>query len=147
MAGAAEERLRLAESFLQEAVYRSRGAQAAAGVFRSDTAPGACGLGKEAAVELELSERGAELFRALFGEGLPPERLERVRAVTSRWIERQDALDRKRNHFLKDFRNAHGFDRERYGPDEQAAYRAGLDRVNAEVDRERRAAAEGLLAG
>lgn len=145
MAETTEARLRLAEAFLQEAVYRSRSAQAATGAFQPGAAPGACGLGKEAAVELELTERGAELFRELFDRDLAAAERERVRAVTARWVERQDAFDRKRNHFLKDFRRTHGFDRSRYDPEQQAAYRTGLDGVNAEIDAARRAAALELV--
>ncbi|MCP3919356.1 MAG: hypothetical protein GY711_27785 [bacterium] len=59
------------------------------------------------------------------------------------------ALDRKRNHFMKDFRHEHGFDRAQYDAEQAAAYRAGLDAVDAEVDAEvdegRAAAARALL--
>jgi hypothetical protein len=57
------------------------------------------------------------------------------------WVEKQDALDRKRNHFLKAFRGQHGFDRTRYTSEQSAEFEAGLARVNDEEDRLRRAAA------
>ena len=140
------ERRRLAEELLQEAVYRSRGAQAGAGLFTAgDPFRADCGLGAQATVVLDLSPRGEELFRALWPAGLEEPRLRALRRRMSAWIERQDALDRERNHFLKAFRRAHGFDRSTYDAERQAAYRAGLDEVNARVEGERRAAAAELL--
>jgi hypothetical protein len=73
----------------------------------------------------------------LFESELAADEIERVREVMREWIERADALDRKRNHFLKAFRGRHGFDRNAYGPEELAAFEQGLAAVNAEVDRER----------
>jgi hypothetical protein len=64
----------------------------------------------------------------------------------SAWVERQDAIDRKRNHFLKAFRSRHGFDRARYAPEVLGEWEAGLAGINAEEDLERRAMAERLLA-
>lgn len=143
MTGVTDNRLRLAEAFLQEAVYRSREAQAGAGLWKPGV--GNCGLGDAAAVELDLTERGRELAAELFGSALSPEGTRHVHAVMTRWIERQDALDRDRNHFLRDFRKAHGFDRAQYSAEEAQAYRAGLERVNAGIEREREAAARELL--
>lgn len=142
---AADRRLRLAEALLQEAVYRSRGAQAGAGLIAGGEAAG-CGLGPRAAVVLDLSAKGEQHFAELWPDGLPPERLAGLRDAMADWVRRQDALDRKRNHFLKDFRNANGFDRTAYAPEQEAAYRRGLDEVNAEVDRSRREAALAALA-
>jgi hypothetical protein len=85
----------------------------------------------------ELSPRAREIHELLS--------LGDVRDVMTAWIERQDALDRKRNHFLKDFRGRHGFDRRLYGPEVLAEFEAGLARINVEEDSERRAAAERLL--
>jgi hypothetical protein len=136
------DRLAQAEAFLQEAVYRSRAGQAA-GASLAGSAH--CGLGNEAAVELELSERGAELFRALWPEAPGGTELERVREVMRAWIVRQDALDRDRNHFMKGFRQRHGFDRTRYSPEQLAEYEAGLEQVNATVNGERRRSARALL--
>lgn len=143
MTGHTDDRLRLAEAFLQEAVFRSRDAQAGAGVLRPGV--GNCGLGDAAAVELDLSERGRALSDELFGATLSAERTRHVHAVMTRWIERQDALDRDRNHFLRDFRKTHGFDRAEYTDEQAAAYREGLDRVNDSIARERAAAARELL--
>ena len=145
---APQERLRVAEDFLQEAVYRSRARQAAGGVvFQTESGddPGRCGLGAEAAIELNLSDQGAELFHRLWPEGLDGPSLERVRSTMASWIARQDALDRRRNHFLRDFRQANGADRTAYDPDQLAAYEAGLEEVNATVRRGLRQAAEVLL--
>ena len=54
----------------------------------------------------------------------------------------QDALDRKRNHFLKAFRGKHGFDRTRYDAERLSEYERGLARVNDEENRARRSAVE-----
>lgn len=141
-----EGRTELAEAFLREAVYRSRASQAAVTSLRKSTdgTSGNCGLGEKASVVLDLDERGRELFLALWREESPA--LERIQGVMREWIERQDALDRKRNHFLKDFRGKHGFDRTLYGADEISLYEAGLARINDEEDRARRDAAEQLVA-
>lgn len=142
------ERLRLAEEFLREAVFRSREQQAASSVERSlRKETGTCGLGERAAIALDLSVRGRELFEQLFGgAGGAPGAGEAIRAAMSEWIERQDAIDRKRNHFLKAFRGRHGFDRARYAPGVQSEWEAGLAGINAEEDAERRAIAGRLLA-
>lgn len=149
------ERLDLARDFLREAVYRSRARQAASGVLAQPVAPdaecsaalGNCGLGEKAAVVLDLDERGQELFARLFGgDELPAPALERVHAAMTDWIRRQDALDRKRNHFLKTFRHEHGFDRRAYGAELLAEYDAGLAAVNDQCDRELDEAAQALLA-
>ena len=124
-------RLSLAEEFLREAVYRSRERQ-------SPVRDPSCGLGGKAEVVLDLSPRAREIHGLLS--------LGNVHGVMSDWIERQDAIDRKRNHFLKAFRGQHGFDRKLYAPETLAEFEAGLARINGEEDSERRAAAERLLA-
>jgi hypothetical protein len=108
-------------------------------------APGACGLGRSAAVELGLDDKGALLFGELFGDSVPPAALERIRTDMTDWVERQDALDRKRNHFMKAFRNEHGFDRAAYSEEQLRDYEAGLAAVNDQVNDELRAAAEHML--
>ena len=143
-------RQQLAEAFLREAVYRSRSKQAAgtalSGVSHDDDfAPGRCGLGGQAAVELGLDEKGEELFLALWPDGLEADAVRRVQGVLSDWIAEQDALDRKRNHFLRDFRQAHGLDRGAYGPEESQTFERGLEEVNAGVNERLRAAAAQLL--
>jgi hypothetical protein len=143
------ERLLLAEEFLREAVYRSREKQSALHTLQSGLAPGAgnCGLGERAAIALDLSPRGLELFGRLYDR---TEKIstsaEEIRSAMTAWIERQDAIDRKRNHFLKSFRGRHGFDRTRYSGEETGELEAGLALINAEEDSERRASAERLLA-
>lgn len=146
-----DERLATAEAFLAEAVYASRVRQAA-GVSllraseRDGSAPTNCGLGRDAAVELALSPRAAELANALWPTPLAPQALRAVQDVVARWVERQDQLDRDRNHFLKAFRRKHGFDRNAYAPELLAEFEAGLAEVNARIDAERRGAAQTLLA-
>ena len=157
---ASEERLKLAEAFLQEAVYRSREAQSqqhrepapverldgdAPGSRKRSSSPQNCGLGEKAVVVLDLTPRGAELFAQLWPDPPAPAAVQELRAVVTDWVRRQDALDRKRNHFLKDFRREHGFDRTLYTDEQSSAYRSGLDAINAEVDATRRAAAQSLL--
>ena len=142
-------RLALAEALLQEAVYRSRERQAV-GVSlqpkRPDgSSPTNCGLGREAAIELDLSPRGRELFAALWPEPPDADEVERLRGGLAEWIEQQDALDRERNHFLRDFRRQHGADRTAYTSAQTSAFDAGLAAINARESAERRAAAASLL--
>ncbi len=146
--GADPERIANAEAFLQEAVYRSREAQAGAGLWAAgDPNAANCGLGESAAVVLDLTPRAIELFDALWPTPIEGEDLAFVRERLKDWIERQDALDRDRNHFLKGFRQKHGFDRSAYSDDLLRTYEAGLEAVNARVTDERRATAEALLSG
>jgi hypothetical protein len=140
----AEARLVLAEAYLQEAVYRSREVQAdplAGGLGVS----AGCGLGAEAAVELAHTEKAASLFEDLFPGSMDARRFGHLRAVTAEWVARQDALDRKRNHFLRDFRREHGAERTAYSADEARAFDQGLEAVNEEERRARRAAARRLI--
>jgi hypothetical protein len=134
-----EQRIHLAEAFLAEAVFASRARQAASA---SLTAGGGCGLGERAERSLDLSARGAELARELWPRELTSAETSSIRATLAQWVGEQDALDRKRNHFLKDFRQRHGFDRARYTPEQLARFEQGLDRINAEGDELRRAAAQ-----
>src|SRR5882672_10077275 len=125
-------RLELSEAFLREAVYSSRERQAASVALKKTSSDkGNCGLGEKAAIVLDLSRRGEEIAHELWPRGIAGEALERVRSVTAQWVVEQDALDRKRNHFLKAFRTEHGFDRERYTPELEAEFEAGIARVNA----------------
>jgi len=134
-----EDRISLARDLLREAVFRSRAKQAAgSSLLRSDpdSKAGNCGLGAHAAFESRLSDKGRELSAKLW-PSLAPETAARVEELIVAWVERQDALDRKRNHFLRDFRTANGFDRSQYSAEQVAAFEAGLERVNAEEDRVR----------
>ena len=139
-------RLELAESFLQEAVYRSRERQAAGVELRRGAKPqaGNCGLGEKAAVELDLSQRGRELAEQLWPAGLANAKLEALKSAVAGWVVEQDALDRKRNHFLRDFRGEHGADRTRYSDATLRAFEAGLAKVNAEETEKRRGVARAL---
>jgi hypothetical protein len=146
-----DERIQQAEAFLTEAVYRSRGRQAVDAALSPAASGevGRCGLGEKAAVVLDLDPRGRELFEQLFG-ALPDDdasesRLEGIRDALKSWVKRQDALDRTRNHFLKAFRQEHGFDRTAYTKEELAAYESGLEEVNERARDELRSQAEALL--
>src|SRR5262245_27197061 len=100
------ERLRLADELLQEVVFASRAKQAAGLSLRLErekdgSSPTNCGLGREAAIELGLNERGQAAFEALWPAEPSEDEARRIREVLERWIERADQLDRDRNHFLK----------------------------------------------
>ncbi len=141
------DRTGLARDLLREAVFQSRAKQAASSsLARSDpdAKSGNCGLGAHAAIEAQLSAKGRELAAQLWPTALTPDFALRAESTIFAWIERQDALDRKRNHFLRDFRTANGFDRAKYSADQLAAFESGLARVNEEEDRLRAVAAEEL---
>ena len=141
-----ETRVAWAEAFLQEAVFRSRGAQAGAGLWaKQDPSAADCGLGSKAVVALDLTPKAAELFRELWPLDPDQATLSHIQKTTTVWVERQDALDRDRNHFLKAFRTKHGFDRSSYDEAQAAAYRSGLDEINSRVCAERRSSAQRLI--
>jgi len=145
---ASSNRLQLAESLLQEAVYQARSKQAAGialGAAGSDPASGGCGLGAEPSRELELSERGQEIFHELWPRETPPTELDRIRGSMQEWVELQDAFDRKRNHYLRDFRKQNGFDRRSYTMDQAREFDDGLARINAELNLRLHEAAAKLL--
>jgi hypothetical protein len=139
-----ENRQHLAECFLREAVFQSRTRQAAGVALGGSSSPakkedqieGAspCGLGPKAILNLHLSKRAEELFRSLWQRDVAPTELDRIQAVMAGWIEAQDALDRKRNHFLRDFRQANGFDRTTYSLEQAQAFEDGLGRVNNDIN-------------
>ena len=105
-------------------------------------------MGPDPEEDLELSERGTSILRELWPRPLSPAAAGRIRDVLQEWVERQDALDRKRNHYLRDFRQAHGFDRRTYPQDIAQEFEAGLERINEEAaQRLLRAARELLRAG
>ncbi|MBI5365214.1 MAG: hypothetical protein HZA53_18695 [Planctomycetes bacterium] len=138
-------RLQAAVDFLREAVYRSRATQALETFLAQGAAPklGQCGLGERAAVVLDLDARGRELFERVWSAELGDDELARIRGVMRRWVETQDALDRDRNHFLKAFRRAHGFERARYTPEQTTEFERGLaDLARIEDERQRAAASE-----
>jgi hypothetical protein len=138
------QRIDLARALLREFVFQSRAKQAA-GTSLSSAADSAelrnCGLGAHAAIEANLSEAGRALAAQLWPTELAADARVRVNEVISGWVERQDALDRKRNHFLRDFRGANGFDRKLYTSEQLAAFEAGLERINHDEDRQRDEAA------
>lgn len=132
----------LARSFLMEAVYRSRNSQGLSSVFAGKTN---CGLGEGPVANLDLTEKAQTLFNELWAEAPAQEQLDGIRATTRGWVERNDALDRDRNHFLRDFRQANGFDRTSYTAEQMAAYESGLDKVNSGADDELSGAARALI--
>lgn len=132
----------LARSFLMEAVYRSRNSQGLGSVFAGKTN---CGLGEGPVANLDLTEKAQTLFNELWAEAPAQEQLDAIRATTRGWVERNDALDRDRNHFLRDFRQANGFDRTSYTAEQMAAYESGLDKVNSGADDELSGAARALI--
>lgn len=134
----------LARSFLMEAVYRSRNSQGLGSVFAGKTN---CGLGEGPVTNLDLTERAQALFDELWTEPLTQAQLDEIRAKTRAWIERSDALDRDRNHFLRDFRQANGFDRTVYTEEQTTAYESGLEKVNSGADEALGEAATSLLRG
>lgn len=140
-------RLEMAESFLREAVFRSRERQAASVAVSAPRARGGtCGLGEKAAVDLDLSQRGRELFDRLWPHGLEGDALDRVRKIVEAWVVEQDAIDRRRNHHMKAMRMKHGFARDEYAPGVAREFEAGLERVNEEENAGRRAAGQELAA-
>ena len=140
-----EERLALAQAFLREAVFRSRATQAASGVFASKPdADGRCGLGEKAALVRDLTEEGANAFKRLWPDASDAH-AEQIRARMNAWVVEQDALDRKRNHFIKAFRQKHGFDRVRWTREQSEEFDFGLAKINAGEDDSRRRAALELL--
>ncbi|HED64122.1 MAG TPA: hypothetical protein ENJ09_01075 [Planctomycetes bacterium] len=130
-----EDRIRLAEDLLKEAVYQSRARQAAGAAIGTagESGSSGCGLGESPEASLALSERGKEILHKLWPRETAPTEAARIRSVLDRWISRQDSFDRKRNHFLRDFRRENGFDRRQYSPAQARAFEKGLDRINAEM--------------
>ena len=138
----------LAESFLQEAVFRSRERQTATVELRRGSAkPGAgnCGLGESIELVQELSTRGKDLFARMWPAGLDEARMAKVGELLADWISEQDKLDRKRNHFIKAFRLEHGFDRTKYSGELSRAFEAGGGEINAEETGKKRSAAQRLI--
>jgi hypothetical protein len=144
-ATSSEERLALAQAFLREAVFRSRATQAASGVFAAKPdAKGQCGLGEKAALVRDLTEEGANLLKRLWADPSDAA-IEQIRARMNAWVVEQDALDRKRNHFIKAFRQKHGFDRVRWSREQSEEFDFGLAKINAGEDDARRRAALELI--
>ena len=134
--------LDLARTFLVEAVYRSRNSQGLSSVFAEKSN---CGLGEGPVSNLDLSEKAQAIFEELWPGEIEEDQLDQIRAKTRAWVERSDALDRDRNHFLKAFRQANGFDRTAYTAEQLAEYEAGLEGVNSTADLELSEAASALL--
>jgi len=136
------DRIELARAFLLEAVYRSRNSQGLNSVFEGKSN---CGLGEGPVANLDLSEKARGIYDELWPGEMQQATLDEIRATTRAWVERSDALDRDRNHFMKAFRHANGFDRNAYNSEQLAEYEAGLAAVNSTVDAELTEAAAALL--
>lgn len=124
----------LARQFLQEAVFASRGASHAFSPRSLEGAAG-CGLGLRPALPEDLSPRQGDIVTQMLEHRLPGETPFRFDLLTDHaadWIRLQDQLDRQRNHFIKDFRGTHGFDKAAWAPDVKATFTAGLDAINAD---------------
>ncbi len=132
----------LARAFLVEAVYRSRNSQGLESVFAGKSN---CGLGEGPVANLDLSEKARSLFDELWPEAPDQVHLDAIRVTTRGWVERCDALDRDRNHFLRDFRQANGFDRSAYTTEQLVEYESGLEDVNSSADAALSETAEALL--
>ena len=138
----------LAARFLSEAVYAAREQSHR---FHPGEGASACGLGERPSLPETWSPAqarvAAELFQSLEAHGREGELAPALEGVAGAWVQVQDGLDRKRNHFIKGFRQQHGADRKAYAPEVEQAFRDGLELINAD-SRERlaRAAEEMLLA-
>lgn len=107
--------LEKAKDLFRQAVYHSRQA-------RFPAEQGLCGLGGGP------SPAGVELLAAL---DVPPTlRPAAVLPLLDDWLRAKDKFDRERNHFLKRFRNEHGFDRRQYDAATAKAFDDGLDDIN-----------------
>lgn len=124
-------------ALLRALVARSREAQATSGALAAlgSAAAGRCGLGERAELALDLPPAALEHARALWPAGPPAQQLEFLRGEFERVVREQDALDRRRNHFLKAFRGEHGFDRRAWSAALLGEYERGLDEINGEQTR------------
>ncbi len=128
----------LARTFLQETVLASRQTSHA---FNPDSlgsaTTGGCGMGPRPDAPDTWTPRQQELISLMSRTaGTPPKSddllLHNVARTCIDWIRRQDAIDRQRNHFLREFRTRHGFDRHSYDVTVEAAFREGIEAINAE---------------
>lgn len=132
--------------FLQESVFAAREAQHS----EMTAGAGGCGLGARPVIpETFTAKQAAIMEEMMAAASVAPERLVEVAQQSAeRWIKIQDGLDRKRNHFLKDFRQGHGFDRRAYPPEIDAQFQSGIDEINQEnrerLDREAEAFLQAL---
>lgn len=123
----------LARQFLQESVFASREASHGFSPRSLDGASG-CGLGLRPTIPDDFNGKQARLLEQMLSAASKGEHgpFASIREKVEEWIKTQDALDRKRNHFLRDFRQQHGFDRASYAADVEAAFKAGLAAINDE---------------
>jgi hypothetical protein len=131
----AEERLRLARELLIEAHHRARAQSGDLGPPQTEPE----------AADPDFSRQGREILGVLYPQPMAPTRRERVLSVVRRYVDRAEALDRRRVRFVHDFRASHGFDRSAYTPAEAAELAGGLERLDAEAGDGLRAAALELV--
>ncbi len=133
-------RLDRARDFLEESVFASRDL--------SHRVPaesgGQCGLGGGPALPIGFSPRQEAALQA-FAPRLTDAQRQAAAEHAGRWVRLQDGLDRRRNHFLRDFRDKHGYTRSEYSPEVLAEYQAGLDTINHDNDQKLADAAQALL--
>lgn len=115
------DRLRLARELLIEAHHRARASTG------------------------DLGPHGRELLGVLWPRPMAPTRRERLLGVVRRYVDRAEALARRRDRFVHDFRAEHGFDRSAYTADEASELADGLTRLDVEVGERLVAAALELL--
>ena len=131
--------LDMARTFLEEAVLASRSQP------QDPLGSASCGLGDGPALALGFNEKQRGLLQGL-GKHILPENAATVPRTVDAWVKMQDGLDRRRNHFMKAFRQQHGMSRKAYSPEVNAEFSAGLDAINADNDERLSAAAQELLA-
>jgi len=121
----------LAKDFLKAALYRARES-----LHRNDSLnskSGFCGLGDTAPMPQDLPEEHVALLKYFSSERLT-QRRGLIPPLLQRWISDFDPIDRANNHFLKRFRQKHGFDRRRYDDRVEQAFTEGLRKIHAEQE-------------
>ncbi len=124
-------RLKIAGDFLKAALYRARES-----LHRNDfidRKSGFCGLGDTAPTHQELPEEYAALLKDFSSERLTQRRA-LIPPLIQSWISDLDPIDRANNHFLKQFRQKHGFDRRQYDAKTEQAFTEGLSKIHAEQE-------------
>lgn len=119
--------MRLARELLIQAHHRARGRTGDLGP------PPAAEPAPEGEVEDDLTPHGRELLGVLWPRPMGPARRERLLSVVRRYVDRAEALARRRDRFVHDFRAEHGFDRSAYTAAEASELADGLARLDAEA--------------
>lgn len=141
------ELIALSVAFLQESVFASRAASHSTTLRLLDGASG-CGKGPRPVIPEDFNPRQADLLaRMLVLRAVTPSpaMFDTVRDRVGRWVKIQDGIDRQRSHFIKDFRDIHGFEHASWAAPVQAEFKERIDVINAD-NRVRLDAAAGDLA-